>query len=221
MTRVAHPVLAALPDTRRQLLDALKKRGPQTVEALAAAGGITVSGARQHLSALEKDGLVLHRVLRQGPGRPKHLYELSPAADALYPRTYAALTNELLEYVREDEPELLERIFERRRQRRLERGQARTAGLSLAEKVAELARILDEDGYLAEAEALPDGTFRVVEHNCAVLDVARRYGQACGSELEFIRQLLPEADVERVAHLLAGAFVCAYQVKPRDRPARQ
>src|SRR5437763_1017750 len=77
------------------------------------------------------------------------------------------------------------------------------------ERIAELAGILDEDGYLAEHEPLPDGGYRVVEHNCAVLEVARRYGQACASELEFIRQALPEADVERVAHMMAGAFVCA------------
>ena len=31
------------------------------------------------------------------------------------------------------------------------------------DKVAEVARILDEDGYLADFEALPDGTFLVTE----------------------------------------------------------
>jgi DeoR family suf operon transcriptional repressor len=142
-------------------------------------------------------------------------------ADALYPRTYAELTNELLEYVAADDPALLERIFEQRRHRRLERARARLEGKPLADQVAELARILDGDGYLAEFEARPDGTYRLVEHNCAVLEVARRYGQACSSELEFIRQALPDAVVDRVAHLLAGAYVCAYQVTPRPETADQ
>ena len=215
MSPVAHPVLSAMPATRRVMLDALKKRGRLAVEALAEAAGITVSGARQHLSALEDDGLVVHEVVRDGPGRPRHRYALTEAADALYPRTYAELTNELLDYVADDDPALLERIFERRRRRRLERARERLAGKPLPEQVAELARILDEDGYLAEWEQAPDGSYRVIEHNCAVLEVARRYGQACRSELEFIRQALPEADVERVAHMMAGAFVCAYEVRPR------
>ena len=205
-----------MPATRRVLLDALKKRGRLPIEALAEAAEITVSGARQHLTALERDGLVAHAVVRDGPGRPKYLFALTPAADALYPRTYAELTNELLEYVADDDPALLERVFERRRQRRLERARTRLAEKPFPEQVAELARILDEDGYLAEHEPLPDGSYRIVEHNCAVLDVARRYGQACSSELEFIRQALPEAEVDRVAHMMAGAFVCAYHVRPHS-----
>jgi DeoR family suf operon transcriptional repressor len=221
MERVAHPVLSAMPTTRRLLLDALKRRGRLPIEALAATAEITVSGARQHLTALERDGLVRHEIVREGPGRPKYLFALTAAADTLYPRTYAELTNELLEYVAADDPSLLERIFEQRRRRRLERARARLEGKPLGEQVAELARILDEDGYLAECETRPDGTYRLVEHNCAVLDVARRYGQACSSELEFIRQSLPAATVDRVAHLLAGAFVCAYQVTPRSDPPAQ
>ena len=31
----------------------------------------------------------------------------------------------------------------------------------------------------------------------------------------FIRQALPEAKIERVAHIVAGAYVCAYSVEPR------
>ena len=48
-----------------------------------------------------------------------------------------------------------------------------------------------------------------------MLGVALRYGQACSSEIEFIRQALPEAKIERVAHIVAGAYVCAYSVEPR------
>ena len=81
-------------------------------------------------------------------------------------------------------------------------------------QVAELARILDQDGYLADFEALPDGSFRVTEHNCAVLDVAERYGQACSSEIAFLRDVLPEARVERVSHMIAGAHSCSYVVTP-------
>ena len=57
--------------------------------------------------------------------------------------------------------------------------------------------------------------WRIVEHNCAIWAVALRYGQACTSELDFIRTVLPEADVERVAHMVAGARRCAYEVRAR------
>jgi predicted ArsR family transcriptional regulator len=139
---------------------------------------------------------------------------LTAAADALYPRAYAELTNELLDYVGEADPTLMDAIFARRRQRRIDDARKRLEPLdSFERRVAELARILEEDGYLAEAVPQDDGSFRIVEHNCAILGIAMRYGQACGSELEFIRAILPEAHIERVSHILSGASSCTYLIK--------
>ena len=82
----------------------------------------------------------------------------------------------------------------------------------------ELARILDEDGYLADFQPSPDGDgFLITEHNCAILGVARRYGQACSSEIGFLREALPEAKIERIQHMIAGAHSCAYEVKLKKR----
>src|SRR5579862_2027980 len=208
--------LASLPETRRAMLEHIKKQGEAGVESIAAAAGITIAGARQHLVALERDGLVTHREVRTGPGRPRHLHALTPAGDGLFPRNYAGLTNELLEYVQDEDPVLLARIFEKRAQRRLEQAQQRMAGLEFADKVKVLAQILDEDGYLADFERRPDGAFVITEHNCAVLSVAKRYGHVCSSEMSFLQAALPEAELTRIAHQLAGAHVCAYEVRPRS-----
>jgi DeoR family suf operon transcriptional repressor len=199
-----------------ELVTALKHAGEATAEDLAGELGVTVSAVRQQLDTLAADGLVSWRPQSQGRGRPTHVYRLTRAAEPLFPKAYGGLTNELLSYVAEASPALVDDIFDRRRQRRLEGAQARLAnvGDGFAARVAELARILDEDGYLASFEAVPDGTFRIVEHNCAVLDVAERYGQACSSEIAFLRQALPDARVERVSHMIAGAHACAYVVTP-------
>jgi DeoR family transcriptional regulator, suf operon transcriptional repressor len=200
--------------TRRALLNLLKKRGEMAVESLADELGMTVSGARQQLAALERDGLVSFTEVRPGPGRPRRVFRLTPAADALYPRAYAELTNELLQYVEDADPALIESIFERRRQRRIEGALARIEGLDFRAKVAELARILDEDGYLAEWTEQDDGTFFVTERNCAIFGVAMKYGQACGSELDFIRKVMTDATVDRVSHMAAGAHSCSYHIRP-------
>jgi DeoR family transcriptional regulator, suf operon transcriptional repressor len=213
--------LNALPEGRRSILNALKKRGELRAEELADCTNITVSGIRQQLQALEADGLVSHLEKREGRGRPKHVYKLSRAADALYPRMYSELTNELLDYVREDNPELLELIFKRRMQRRLENAQKRLEKhKSFETRVAELTKILDQDGYLADFQKISDGSYLVTEHNCAVIGVALQYGQACSSEIEFLRLALPEAKVERVSHMIAGAHMCAYTVK-QIKPKRK
>ena len=88
----------------------------------------------------------------------------------------------------------------------------------MLKRIDELDRTLSElSGWRSNTVAVtePDGTLRIVEHNCAILNVALRYGQACGTELSFIREVLPGADVERVQHLLDGSHVCAYEIRPR------
>jgi DeoR family suf operon transcriptional repressor len=35
---------------------------------------------------------------------------------------------------------------------------------------------------------------------------------ACSTEIEFLREALPEAKVDRVAHMMAGAHVCRYEI---------
>jgi predicted ArsR family transcriptional regulator len=213
-----HAALDNVPPTRRRILEQIKKRGEARAEEVATHLGISVQGTRQQLTALERDGLVGHTERRDGLGRPKYVYALTAAGDALFPRNYGELANELLAYIQDEDPTLVERIFERRAQRRLANARARTAGLAFADKVQEVARILDEDGYLADFEERADGSFLIREHNCAVLSVAMRYSHACGSELDFLRAALPEAEVTRVAHRLAGGHICAYVVTPTQAP---
>ena len=122
------------------------------LDELAEALGITVSAVRQHLQTLAAAELVSHREQRGTPGRPKHAYRLSEAGEALFPRAYGALANELLDYLAAED---VERLFDQRRARRAADARARLEGKPLAERVAELARILDEEGYLAEHEAMP------------------------------------------------------------------
>lgn len=209
--------LDALPMTRRALLEALKRQGQARADDLADRLGITVSAVRQHLAALQADGLVVHTEVRVGPGRPPHNYRLSERGDELFPRRYASIVTDLLVEAEAEDPALIDRLFERRRVRRVERAKARLEGKSFPDRVAELTRVLDEDGYLAEVVPQDDGSFRIVEHNCAILAVASQYGAACGTELEFIREVLPDARVERVAHLLSGGHVCAYEVSPLSK----
>jgi DeoR family suf operon transcriptional repressor len=207
-------VLETLAPTRQALVTAMKRSGEARADDLAAALGITVSAVRQHLVSLAADGLVDHREVRSGPGRPHHLYRLSDKGDGLFPRRYGLFAAELLDELEAESPELIEKLFEGRRRRRVERAHSRLAGKRFEQRVRELTKILDEDGYLAEVVPIEGGRFRIVEHNCAILAVAARYGAACGTELEFLREVLPDATVERVAHLLSGGHVCAYEVTP-------
>ncbi len=209
----------ATRSTRQRVLVALKKQGHLTTRQLAAILGITPMGVRRHLVSLQRDGLVESSTVQRGLGRPSQAYRLTNQAQALFPTMYAQLANELLSYVELfDGSEQVEALFQQRAQRRIQQALVRLQPLdSLAARVAELAAILDEDGYLAEWEQLDDHTFVLREFNCAVHSVARRYRQACGSELTFIQAVLPEAEVVRQHHLLGADSFCGYRITRRAR----
>jgi DeoR family suf operon transcriptional repressor len=215
--------LQQLPTTRRAILNLLKREGPLTAVAVAESLSLTPAAIRLQLSRLEEDGLLdrADDIPTQGRGRPTHRYQLSPAAEALYPKRYGDLTTELLGYLGGPDSEQVDDLFEQRRRRRVHDAQPRLAQLTFDEQVQALTAILDEDGYLADAERLDDGSWRITEHNCAILTVAHGFSQACSSEIAFIREALPDAKVERVAHLMDGAHVCAYLVTPALTPSRR
>jgi len=210
------PPLAALSTARRAVLTAVKRQGEATAHDVATQLGLTVPAVRQQLGRLAADGLVTHRPEPDGRGRPVHRYRLTSAGESLFPKRYGDLTTELLGYLGGPDGAVVDDLFDHRRQRRLADAVPRLADRPLEEQVEELTRILDADGYLADVERLDDGGWRIVEHNCAILTVATGFRQACSSELGFIRDALPGATVERVAHLMDGSHVCAYEVHPID-----
>src|SRR6476646_3669966 len=193
-----------LPGTRRQLLEVLKRRGEARAEELAEALDVTVSAAREQLTALQAAGLVAHREVKGAPGRPKHVYHLTPATEELFPKAYDEFAAELVELVGDEAPDLLPRLFAQRHASRLAQVRARLDGKSFAARVREVAAILDEDGYLTAVEELDDGSYVLQEHNCAILGVAQLTQMPCVAEIDFLRDALPDASVERVAHMLGG-----------------
>ncbi len=204
--------LEALAPPRRSLLEHLKRVGEDDAEDIAGALGVTVGAVRQLLASLEREGLIAHRDEKSGPGRPRRHYCLTPRAEAFWPKRYGQLANQLLSFVEDSSPALVEEAFEARRRDRVRRAEGRMEGKTLDEQVTELAAILSEDGYMAEGRRDPDGSWVIVEHNCAILDVAVRYRLACRTELSFIDEVLPTARVERIQHIVSGGHVCAYRI---------
>lgn len=216
-----HPAFALIPRTRQRILWFIKTHGSAQAEAIAETVEISISGARQHLTALEAEGLLSHSEVRDGPGRPRYLYSLTTAAEAFFPSGYAQLTNELLDGLAEEDPAMLGRLIERRAQRRLDLLRPRFAGMGFVEKVRAIAELLDQEGFLVDVETRADGSYLIVERNCAMLSVARKHGQICSSELDFLQKLLPEATIQRVKYMISGQSSCAYLIErlPEHRVA--
>jgi predicted ArsR family transcriptional regulator len=209
----------ALSDAKRRLADLLKRLGPATAARLARELGLTAVAVRQHLVALEEDGLVASRPRPpQGRGRPSAAWELTDAAARLFPDSHGELTVGLLAAMRDAFGEKgLERVVRARGDRQVERYRARIPGsASLAKRVEALAAERSAEGYLAEVVREKPGSYLLIEHHCPICEAARCCLRLCGSELEvFQRALGDDAEVERTAHLLSGDERCVYRIRKR------
>jgi predicted ArsR family transcriptional regulator len=202
---------------RREILVRLRRDGAASPDQLAGAIGASRTGVLQQLRALEATGFVSRQTVRHGVGRPRHLYDITDEAQELFPANYGALAAGLLTAINAVGGEaLVEQVFIARRRQigdrvRRELHDRVGAKASLAERVRELAVLQDEQGYLANAVIGGDGTIRLREHNCAILDVARGTRAACDAELDLFREVLG-ADVVRETHIAAGDRSCTYRI---------
>lgn len=213
----APPVNASPGALRREVLIRLRRDGASTPDQLAAVIGASRTGVLQQLRALEATNFVRRQTVRHGVGRPRHLYELTGDAQELFPSNYDGLAEGLLAAIGAvGGQDLIEQVFQARRRQigeRVRRQLEERLGseASLEERVRQLAVLQDEQGYLADAVVQLDGTIRLREHNCAILDVARGERSACEAELAMFRDVLG-VDVVRETHIASGDRCCTYRI---------
>ena len=204
------------PRTRRGLIERLKCDGPQDAGALAETLGVSAMAVRQHLYALEREGLVTFEETSRPVGRPAKLWRLTAAADRFFPDGHAELTLSLLAALREAFGEAgLEKLLAARTQEQITAYRRRVkASDPLTARLETLARIRTEEGYMAAVESSDGDGFLLVENHCPVCAAARTCQGLCASELAVFRRVLgPDVTVERCDHILAGARRCAYRVR--------
>jgi Predicted transcriptional regulator len=225
--RTATPLVTPSPGPgasstlRRDVLYALRTGGPASPDQVADRVGASRTGVLQQLRTLETAGLVTRSLSRHGVGRPRHVYDLTPAAQELFPANYGALTQSVLTAIRTVGGEkLIEEVFEARREmlrarigRRIE--ERLPGNATLWDRVSEVASYQDETGYLGRATRDADGTIRLHEHNCAIYGVSGTYQIACAAELQLFGEVLG-AKVTRECHIPSGGRSCTYRIVPTD-----
>lgn len=210
-----HPGSIDHVDTKRRIVERLKRVESATATDLAGEFGLTDTALRQHLDALEAAGVVTRTLAEPtGRGRPPVHWQLGPAAAAAFPDRHGELTVELLQTVRSTLGErALDRVIAARSDRQTETYQESLAGVNqLADRVQRLADLRSDEGYLAEMREEDDGML-LIEHHCPIRDAATACGALCKAELDtFQRVLGPSVKVSRVQHVLEGDRRCAYRV---------
>ncbi len=209
-------MLAILGNRQQDLLRSLLAcKGGLTVVELAERLRITGNAVRQHLGALENEGLVAPGELRPSGGRPEQLYVLTAAGKELFPRHYAWFAQLVVESIRKEAGAEATR----------ERLGAMGAGvaqqllrqhptLDRRQRVEKLAGIMAEMGYETR-ESKGVGEETVIEaDNCVFHDLAMSDPDIC----EFDRALLSTFTDSAVDHqecMAKGGNVCRFCFSPK------
>ena len=139
-------MLEGMGRTQQDLLKALLYApAGMSIDELAHSLGVTRTAIRQHLAALERDGLVMRGATRPTGRRPEQLHQLTDHAKELFPRQYPLLANLLIDQVAE--------LLGEQALSRLMRGLGRKLAGDLEPDVVDEARIvqhMNQSGYEAQ-----------------------------------------------------------------------
>lgn len=209
--------LSGFSSTKRQILLTLKREGEVDLQGLSDRLGISKMAVYRHIRDLEETGVVERLSKPVGVGRPRLAVRLAPGASDIFPKAYSSLTCFALQFIEERlGREAVEIALRRRQMEVLREYESKVKGSSLEERVRVLARLRDEEGYMAEVRKAHGGNYELLEYNCPILAVADKYWEACTVEAELFRRVL-EADVETTHRVVLGDHVCRFLIRPRSR----
>ncbi len=194
------------PTGSRSDILTLLKRGESSVDELSSQLGISSTATRQHLSILERDGLVKRRAVKAKIGRPRDNYSLTEKAETLFPKAYNELCRWIIrDMIEREGPESVKAMMGRLGTKHAAQYQERVKGTGDVESVVE---ILNELGAFAEV-GIDEGQYLKV-CNCPFYEIAQEFGDIiCEFGLEFIGSLL-NLPVKLLSCMAQGDEDCFY-----------
>jgi predicted ArsR family transcriptional regulator len=171
----------------------LLRRASATVDDLASALGLTDNAVRSHLTALERDGLIEQTSLRPSGAKPAFVYSLTDEAEALFPKAYVAVLDELLGVLQDRVPPDLASDVLRETGRRLAEGRAVADDV---DQVSTAVSVLEELGGLIEVET-SNGQVTLHGSSCPIAQVVPGHPRACDIAAELLSQVIGAPVVER------------------------
>ncbi|MNQ51253.1 HTH domain protein [compost metagenome] len=204
-------MLQGMGRTQQDLLGALLYQPVgMSIDELASHLAVTRTAIRQHLAALERDGLILRGETRPTGRRPEQLYQLSPRGRELFPRQYQLLADlligEVASLIGHDALVGLMRGLGRRLAAELERDRV---------DEARIAEHMNQAGYEAEVFFRSAGEPEIVAHNCVFHHLAAAHPEVCELDLALLGAL-GGGEVEHLECMVREGQVCRFRVNRED-----
>lgn len=198
--------------TRTHLLQLLRRSGGATLHDLQRRTGLSRSALRQHLTLLERDGLIRERLARGRTGRPPIVYEPAPAAERGPSESYATVLGAVFRAVGEQGEEQIRRVVEATADEIADRHREIAAIPDIEARIAAALAALLEDPQAAEIRRVGRG-YEIILHDCPFLTLAGEFNEVCDITRELLIRLVG-ARVEQREWLVRGDPRCSFVLKP-------
>lgn len=184
--------------TKQQILVLLKRTGSISVEQAAGALSVASMTARQHLSNLERDGLIVSEKAKRATGRPHYLYSLTAKGEEMFPRRYDLLAEVMLDEIGCLEPADLEDLgaqekrsllIRRTADRLADRFRLQVEGRGIEDRVIAATEILHTIGGFAEWYRIDEG-YEIRDYNCVFARLTGPEANGCEWHVRLLTQLL-------------------------------
>lgn len=206
-----------LKATRAEIVNLLKRQGSMSVEALASELTISKVAVRRHLDQLEDQGLIGHCSERCERGRPRFLYSLTTEGDGLFPDTSGKFACDLIDQVsRTFGDGAIDDLLADQASTLIATMMREVDGLPFEERVRVVANRFNDRGYATEVEPLDDGSYKIVERNCPIREVATRYPRVCSEELRIYGEVTGGSVFKGACRIANGAVACEYRIVPGE-----
>lgn len=204
---------ALLKKTKTKILDLIKHKGTLSVDEATKTLRLAKSTVRQHLLAMEKQGLVVEKRNNIGTGRPQLAYQVSESANKLFPSQDAELLKKMLTRLIEDgHKEWVDGFFKDYWKEKKIKFQN-----ILKEKKKNdpktirqvLYQVLKDEGFMPEIVEAKDSLI-VKECHCPFSEAVKATQIPCRLEAEFLKDVM-KTDLKRESYIPTGSSSCAYR----------
>ena len=178
---------SSLRGTREQIVTLLR-RSPLTANDIAARLGLTHNAVRNHLSALQGEGLVRQGSFQRSASRPAVLFELIPGVEATFSRAYIPFVAQLVRVLQERLPEGELDDVMHTVGRRLGAEWPRLRG-DLPRRVEAASGFLEELGALNEVEQV-NGDFVIRGYGCLLAEAVHGRPEVCRAMESLLTEML-------------------------------
>jgi predicted ArsR family transcriptional regulator len=204
-------------DPKRKILYYLKVMKLAGLKDLSKVMKISRMAVHKHLSDLQDRRLVESAKIRKGVGRPTMQYSLTSTGKTAFPKSYGEIATHALDYVEKKMgKDAVESVLRERQKELIEKYSIRIKDMKFNEKVKELARIRDEEGYIAESKKdRKRNSHTLLEYNCPIIMIAEKHWEACSIETELFEHVL-DAKVEVTHRAAKGDSICNFLIKEKS-----